>query len=82
MLLTTVYYAVHAICKQIGMPFTSIRPTYIYGPLNYNPLEEWFFERLDQVHLPVPQVVSCAVAGIAMLLGCVTAVVDCYEAVC
>jgi hypothetical protein len=33
------------------MPFTSIRPTYIYGPLNYNPLEEWFFERLDQVSL-------------------------------
>ena len=31
------------------MPFTSIRPTYIYGALNYNPLEEWFFERLDQV---------------------------------
>eukprot|EP00612_Vaucheria_litorea_P001339 CAMPEP_0171457270 /NCGR_PEP_ID=MMETSP0945-20130129/3416_1 /TAXON_ID=109269 /ORGANISM="Vaucheria litorea, Strain CCMP2940" /LENGTH=331 /DNA_ID=CAMNT_0011982845 /DNA_START=75 /DNA_END=1070 /DNA_ORIENTATION=+ len=34
--------------KKIGIPFTSIRPTYIYGPLNYNPLEEWFFERLDQ----------------------------------
>lgn len=33
---------------KIGMPFTSIRPTYIYGALNYNPLEEWFFERLDQ----------------------------------
>lgn len=30
------------------MPYTSIRPTYIYGPLNYNPLEEYFFERLDQ----------------------------------
>jgi hypothetical protein len=74
------------------MPFTSIRPTYIYGPLNYNPLEEWFFERLDQVHccylyhiisvhLPVLQVVSCAVACIAMLLlGCVPDVADCYEA--
>jgi hypothetical protein len=35
------------------MPFTSIRPTYIYGPLNYNPLEEWFFERLDQVHTAI-----------------------------
>lgn len=30
------------------MPYTSIRPTYIYGPLNYNPLEQYFFERLDQ----------------------------------
>ena len=33
---------------EIGMPYTSIRPTYIYGPLNYNPLEQYFFERLDQ----------------------------------
>lgn len=33
--------------KSIGIPFTSIRPTYIYGPMNYNPLEEYFFERLD-----------------------------------
>lgn len=29
-----------------GIPYTSIRPTYIYGALNYNPLEQWFFERL------------------------------------
>ena len=27
-----------AYLKQIGIPFTSIRPTYIYGPMNYNPL--------------------------------------------
>lgn len=25
-----------------NLPWTSIRPTYIYGPLNYNPLESWF----------------------------------------
>jgi len=37
-----------AYLKQIGIPFTSIRPTYIYGPQNYNPLEEYFFERLDE----------------------------------
>ena len=30
-----------------GVPFTSIRPTYIYGPYNYNPIVEFFFERLD-----------------------------------
>lgn len=29
-----------------GIPFTSIRPTYIYGPGNYNDLEAWFFDRL------------------------------------
>ncbi|MCP9915981.1 NAD-dependent epimerase/dehydratase family protein [Cyanobium sp. ATX 6F1] len=36
-----------------GIPFTSFRPTYIYGPGNYNPVERWFFDRI--VHnLPVP----------------------------
>ncbi|BBD60179.1 NAD-dependent epimerase/dehydratase [Nostoc sp. HK-01] len=29
-----------------GLPFTSIRPTYIYGPSNYNELESWFFDRI------------------------------------
>jgi nucleoside-diphosphate-sugar epimerase len=28
------------------LPFTSIRPTYIYGPQNYNDLEAWFFDRI------------------------------------
>jgi UDP-glucose 4-epimerase len=28
-----------------GIPFTAIRPTYIYGPQNYNDLEAWFFDR-------------------------------------
>jgi nucleoside-diphosphate-sugar epimerase len=35
-----------AYLKQLGIPFTSIRPTYIYGPQNYNPLESWFFDRV------------------------------------
>jgi nucleoside-diphosphate-sugar epimerase len=29
-----------------GVPWTSIRPTYIYGPGNYNDLEAWFFDRI------------------------------------
>tara|TARA_Y100001968_G_C19452742_1_gene769928 strand:+ start:8993 stop:9898 length:906 start_codon:yes stop_codon:yes gene_type:complete len=29
-----------------GIPFTSFRPTYIYGPGNYNPIEKWFFDRI------------------------------------
>lgn len=29
-----------------GIPFTSIRPTYIYGAQNYNDLEAWFFDRI------------------------------------
>lgn len=32
--------------QQLGLPWTSIRPTYIYGPQNYNDLEAWFFDRI------------------------------------
>jgi len=40
---------------QSGVAWTSIRPVYIYGPLNYNPVEEWFFHRLAQGRpIPVP----------------------------
>ncbi|NEU75242.1 NAD-dependent epimerase/dehydratase family protein [Hassallia byssoidea VB512170] len=35
-----------AFLTQSGLPFTSIRPTYIYGPSNYNELESWFFDRI------------------------------------
>ncbi len=41
--------------RQEGIPFTSFRPTYIYGPGNYNPIESWFFDRI--VHnksVPMP----------------------------
>ena len=34
------------------IPFTSVRPTYIYGPGNYNDLEAWFFDRLSR-NLPI-----------------------------
>lgn len=36
-----------------GLPFTSIRPTYIYGPKNYNDLEAWFFDRIVR-NRPIP----------------------------
>lgn len=35
------------------IPFTSFRPTYIYGPGNYNPIESWFFDRITH-DKPVP----------------------------
>jgi nucleoside-diphosphate-sugar epimerase len=35
-----------AYLAQSGIPWTSIRPTYIYGPQNYNDLEAWFFDRI------------------------------------
>jgi len=38
-----------------GLPFTSIRPVYIYGPQNYNDLEAWFFDRiLRDRPVPIP----------------------------
>lgn len=38
---------------QQAIPFTAIRPVYIYGPQNYNPLEEWFFDRIAR-NQPIP----------------------------
>ncbi len=35
-----------------NVPFTSIRPVYIYGAGNYNDLEAWFFDRLSR-DLPI-----------------------------
>jgi nucleoside-diphosphate-sugar epimerase len=38
-----------------GLPMTSVRPTYIYGPGNYNPIEGWFFDRLVRDRpIPIP----------------------------
>jgi nucleoside-diphosphate-sugar epimerase len=40
---------------QQGVPFTAIRPTYIYGPQNYNDLEAWFFDRIVRDRpIPIP----------------------------
>ncbi|MBE9038946.1 NAD-dependent epimerase/dehydratase family protein [aff. Roholtiella sp. LEGE 12411] len=44
-----------AYLMQLGLPFTSIRPTYIYGPRNYNELESWFFDRVVRDRpIPIP----------------------------
>ncbi|MEL7359018.1 MAG: NAD-dependent epimerase/dehydratase family protein [Cyanobacteria bacterium J06560_6] len=41
--------------KKQGIPFTAIRPVYIYGPQNYNPLEQWFFDRIVRDRpIPIP----------------------------
>lgn len=39
-------YETEAYLDKMGLPWTSIRPTYIYGPQNYNELEGWFFDRI------------------------------------
>ncbi|MDB9374554.1 NAD-dependent epimerase/dehydratase family protein [Nodularia sphaerocarpa] len=44
-----------AYLMQQSLPFTSIRPTYIYGPQNYNDLESWFFDRIVRDRpIPIP----------------------------
>lgn len=42
-----------AFLAQLSLPWTSIRPTYIYGPQNYNDLEAWFFDRIVR-NRPIP----------------------------
>ncbi|MGB5592463.1 MAG: NAD-dependent epimerase/dehydratase family protein, partial [Crocosphaera sp.] len=39
--------------EKSDIPWTSIRPTYIYGPQNYNDLEAWFFDRIVR-NRPIP----------------------------
>ncbi len=44
-----------AFLTLLGLPFTSIRPTYIYGAGNYNDLESWFFDRIVRDRpIPIP----------------------------
>ncbi len=44
-----------AYLAESDIPWTSIRPVYIYGPQNYNDLEAWFFDRLVRDRpLPIP----------------------------
>ncbi|MUL35149.1 NAD-dependent epimerase/dehydratase family protein [Gloeocapsopsis dulcis] len=44
-----------AFIAKLGLPFTAIRPTYIYGPQNYNDLENWFFDRIVRDRpIPIP----------------------------
>jgi nucleoside-diphosphate-sugar epimerase len=46
-------FETEAYLQAQGVPFTSVRPVYIYGPQNYNPLEAWFFDRVVRDR-PVP----------------------------
>jgi len=46
-------YETETYLQEQELPWTSIRPTYIYGPLNYNPLEAWFFDRIV-ANRPIP----------------------------
>jgi nucleoside-diphosphate-sugar epimerase len=48
-------YETESYLASTGLPYTSIRPVYIYGPQNYNDLEAWFFDRMVRDRpIPVP----------------------------
>jgi nucleoside-diphosphate-sugar epimerase len=46
-------HVTEAYLSESGIPWTSIRPTYIYGAQNYNDLEAWFFDRIVR-NRPIP----------------------------
>lgn len=72
-----------------GVPFTSVRPVYIYGPQNYNPLEAWFFDRVvrdrpipipgNGMHLTQLGHVQDLVTAMAAVLGNETAIGQIYN---
>jgi nucleoside-diphosphate-sugar epimerase len=78
-----------AFLSKIGIPFTSIRPTYIYGPQNYNQLEGWFFDRLvrdrpipipgNGLHITQLGHVADLAAAMAQVLGCEKAIGQTYN---
>ncbi len=48
-------FETEAYLKEQAVPFTSVRPVYIYGPQNYNDLEAWFFDRVVRNRaIPIP----------------------------
>ncbi|MEM9118332.1 MAG: NAD-dependent epimerase/dehydratase family protein [Cyanobacteria bacterium P01_F01_bin.56] len=48
-------FATEAYLAAQKVPFTSVRPVYIYGPQNYNDVEAWFFDRIVRDRpLPIP----------------------------
>lgn len=48
-------FETEAYLREQDIPFTAIRPVYIYGPQNYNDLEAWFFDRIVRDRpIPIP----------------------------
>lgn len=72
-----------------GLPFTSVRPVYIYGPQNYNDIEAWFFDRIlrdrpvpvpgNGMHLTQMGHVDDLAAAMVAALGCEAAVGKIYN---
>lgn len=82
-------FETEAYLQEQGVPFTSVRPVYIYGPQNYNPLEAWFFDRVvrdrpvpipgNGMHLTQLGHVQDLAAAMAAVLGNETAIGQIYN---
>ncbi|MEA5449947.1 NAD-dependent epimerase/dehydratase family protein [Leptolyngbya sp. CCNP1308] len=82
-------FETEAYLQAQGVPFTSVRPVYIYGPQNYNPLEAWFFDRVvrdrpipipgNGMHLTQLGHVQDLVTAMAAVLGNETAIGQIYN---
>lgn len=82
-------FETEAYLASSGVPFTSIRPVYIYGPQNYNDLEAWFFDRIvrdrpipipgNGMHLTQMGHVADLAAAMAAVLGNAAAVGQIYN---
>lgn len=82
-------FETEAYLQAQGVPFTSVRPVYIYGPQNYNPLEQWFFDRVvrdrpipipgNGMHLTQLGHVQDLAAAMAAVLGNETAIGQIYN---
>lgn len=65
-------------CETMGIPFTIIRPAFIYGPYNYAPRESYYIEKIVRNQpIPVPvdgkgsfQFVYVKDVGAAIMLCC------------
>ena len=45
-----------SVCSEASIPFTVLRPAFVYGPYNYAPRESWYIERFVKGEpVPVPK---------------------------
>jgi nucleoside-diphosphate-sugar epimerase len=66
-----------AVCAKEHIAYTILRPTFVYGPLNYSPQESYFIELIARQHIvPVP-VDSTAHFNFVYALDVARAVMDC-----
>lgn len=43
-------------CSKMGIPYTILRPTFVYGPFNYAPRENYYFKLMfDEQEIPTPK---------------------------